>query len=84
MMAMPLSKSMSSSDIRKLIRETAGDVLAFVAKDKELVHKFRVYQAENGKPVMPTVETKNILEASARYFNSGGVIYGKGDHSASE
>ena len=73
---MPLTKSMSSSEIRKLIRDTAGDVLAFVASDRELVHRFRVHQSENGKQVMPEPETREILKASARYFHGGGVIYG--------
>ena len=67
------SKGMSSSEIRKLIRTTAGDLLAFVSKDRELIHKFRVYQSENGKQVMPERELKEVLAASARYFHSGGV-----------
>lgn len=72
---MPLTKSMSSSDIRKLIRETAGSVMAFIAQDSAALHRYRVYLSENGKAVMPTAETKEVLEASARYFNSGGVIW---------
>lgn len=67
------SIGMSSSEIRKLIRTTAGDLLAFVSKDRDLVHRFMVYQSENGKPVIPERELKEILAASARYFNGGGM-----------
>lgn len=70
---MPLTKSMSSTEIRKLIRRNAGEALAFIASDRELVHKYRVWRSENGLDVMPEPETKEVLAASARYFNGGGL-----------
>lgn len=69
MMKMTMNESMSSKEIRDLIRLTAANALAFIASDVDLIDAFRAYQV-NGESISHT-ETKNILEASARYFRTG-------------
>lgn len=69
---MMMTKSMSSADIRKVIREYASDALAFIASDPKLVHLFRLYQLEERKrQPNPEDETQHILEAASSYFKEG-------------